>query len=128
MIYTVIFAAGGVLYTLMEIAWRGHSHISMALAGGLCLAGIYFTERRCTGLSLWLKAAIGALIITAVELIFGCVVNIALGMSVWDYSDRPFNLLGQICPLFTVIWYLISIPAFLICRRIIFLIGEVDEN
>ena len=127
MIYTVIFAAGGVLYTLMEIVWRGHSHISMAIAGGLCLAGIFLIEKHIK-VPLWAKCFLGALLITTVEFIFGCVVNLALGLSVWDYSDRAFNLLGQICPLFTVIWYVISIPAFLICRRISCLIGEVDEN
>jgi uncharacterized membrane protein len=25
-------------------------------------------------------------------------------MGVWDYSGRAFNILGQVCPAFTVLW------------------------
>ena len=42
--------------------------------------------------------------ITAVEFVFGLVFNVFLGMSVWDYSSVPGNILGQICPLFSVLW------------------------
>jgi uncharacterized membrane protein len=30
-------------------------------------------------------------------------------MNVWDYSDMPFNLLGQICPSFSLLWVGIAI-------------------
>lgn len=127
-IYTVVFAIGGVLYSLIEIVWRGHTHISMALAGGFCLAGIFCIERRFCNMRLWLKCTIGALIITLVEFCFGCVVNKGMGLGVWDYSERPFNIMGQICPLFTAVWFIISIPAFFLCRGINNLIGAFDEE
>ena len=123
-IYTVIFAMGGVLYSLIEIIWRGHTHISMALAGGLCFAGIFCIERSFSHMKLWAKCLLGALIITMVEFTFGCVVNRMMGLSVWDYSAQPFNILGQVCPLFTAVWFLISVPAFLLCRAINLRIGE----
>lgn len=31
--------------------------------------------------------------------------------NVWDYSNMPFNLLGQICLPFTVIWFFLSAVA-----------------
>ena len=127
-IYLAVFAAGGILYSLMEIAWRGYTHISMALAGGLCLVGMFCIERRYGNLPLWVKCSLGALLITAVELVFGCVVNKAMGLSVWDYSDRAFNILGQICPLFSAVWFVVSFPAFFICRKINRLIGEADDQ
>ena len=125
--YSVVFAIGGILYSLIEIAWRGYTHISMALAGGLCLAGMFCMERRFKNMHLWAKCILGALLITTVEFCVGCVVNRGMGLSVWDYSSRPFNILGQICPLFTAIWFIISVPAFLLCRGMNRLIGDSDE-
>ena len=46
----------------------------------------------------------GAVIVTALELCLGTVVNIILGWNVWDYSNMPGNFLGQICPQFTLAW------------------------
>jgi uncharacterized membrane protein len=34
---------------------------------------------------------------------------------VWDYSGLPLNLLGQICLLYTIIWFTLCIPAYLLC-------------
>ena len=45
------------------------------------------------------------------ELIFGIIFNINLGMNVWDYSDLPFNLFGQICLPFMIAWFLLSAVA-----------------
>lgn len=63
----------------------------------------------------WLLAAA---MITTVEFITGCIVNIRLGWNVWDYSSHPFNLMGQICPAFCALWYLLSIPAVWLCGRV----------
>ena len=38
----------------------------------------------------------------------GCIVNLLLGFHVWDYSDLPLNILGQICIPFSIIWFFIS--------------------
>ncbi len=60
------------------------------------------------------QMAISALIITTVELITGVIVNLWLGLNVWDYSKQPYNLLGQICLLYTNIWFFLSLPAILL--------------
>lgn len=57
------------------------------------------------------QAVAGALIATAAELVTGCIVNIWLGWHVWDYSDMPGNLLGQICPQFALLWVLLAAVA-----------------
>ena len=36
-----IFITGGTLYTLTELIWRGHSHWSMGICGGLCFSLMY---------------------------------------------------------------------------------------
>ncbi|MBQ3180693.1 MAG: hypothetical protein IJB55_04995, partial [Firmicutes bacterium] len=45
-----------------------------------------------------------ALLITAVELVFGVVFNIVLGADVWDYTSVPYNFCGQICLPYFLIW------------------------
>lgn len=116
--YLIIFVIGAVAYSMLEIIWRGYTHISMALAGGICLMALYRLECVAKNCSLFLKCLIGALFITVVEFGFGCVVNKLLGLGVWDYSDRFLNIMGQVCPLYTMLWFVICIPALGICKTV----------
>ena len=61
--------------------------------------------------SLLFQSVVGAVIITAMEFITGCVVNIWLEWNVWDYKNLPFNLMGQICLYFFLLW----IPIAMLC-------------
>ena len=106
-----IFAAGGAVYTAAELLWRGHSHWTMTLTGGACAALIHLVNRRMYDKSLLLRCIAGCGIITAAEFSVGCVVNLWLGWNVWDYSGMRFNVLGQICLLYSVMWLFMSIPA-----------------
>lgn len=63
---------------------------------------------------LWLQALICGTAIVAAELAAGLVLNICLGMAVWDYSSLPGNLWGQICPQFWTLWCLLSLPMIVI--------------
>lgn len=114
--YTVIFLVGGCLYSTVEIIFRGHTHISMLFAGGVCLSLISFIDRKLRGISFLLKILLCGLVITAVELIFGLIFNVLLGLNVWNYSGEAFNLFGQVCLPFSLMWVLISIPALLLTR------------
>ncbi len=110
LLYALAFAVGGVGYPLIELLFRGRSHISMALAGGLSLAFILYLGVRHRHLPLLLRCLFAALFITAIELAIGIYVNLTLHLSVWDYSDQPMNLWGQICLPYTGIWFLLSLP------------------
>jgi len=114
----VAYGTGAVLYSLLEIAFRGFTHWTMTLTGGTCMALIYLLDRKMHSRSLWLRCLAGAGIITALEFAVGCIVNRKLGWNVWDYSDQRFNVLGQICPVFSGIWFLLCIPATAICTLI----------
>ena len=87
----------------------------MFIAGGLCFVFIgllnEFLGEKLSFLSLMV---LSALIITAVEFITGVIVNLWMGLGVWDYSYLPYNLKGQICLLFTNLWFLLSAPALLL--------------
>lgn len=113
--YAFLFLTGGFAYGAVEIIFRGYSHISMLVAGGICflLIGL-INERFPWKVSLISQMVISSLIITAVELITGLIVNVWLKLGVWDYSDQPYNFLGQICLLYTNIWFLLSLCAILL--------------
>lgn len=113
--YGIAFAAGSFIYTLVEIAWRGYTHWSMTLTGGVCLAVIYMWNDVLASRPAPFKWLVGAVSITVIEFAVGCVVNILLKQDVWDYSDLRFNILGQVCLSFSAMWYLISIPGFYLC-------------
>ena len=102
--YGLLFFLGAVGYAAIEVIWRGHTHWSMMIAGGLCFILFSMVAEMLSGKSIILKASICAIGVTAIEFIFGVVFNLWLGMGVWDYSDQTLNVLGQICPFFTVLW------------------------
>lgn len=106
------FTVGAVGYPCIEIAARGHSHWTMALLGGVCVAALLAIAQQCPQLPLALQAALGAAFITISELATGVVVNLLLGWAVWDYSREFANLWGQICPLFSFFWFLLCLPVF----------------
>ncbi|MBE6647959.1 MAG: hypothetical protein E7614_00380 [Ruminococcaceae bacterium] len=117
--FSFLFLLGGSIYYCLEIFARGHSHYSMFFAGGLSLAFIDFICNNCSifkNKKIFIKAIIGGLIITSIELIIGVVFNMIFKMNVWDYSSVPLNLLGQICLPFTALWIILSFPALLICN------------
>ena len=113
--YPAVFLTGAAGYSLIEIVWRGYTHWSMALTGGICFLFLYIIERGYITEPLWKKCAAGSLFITVCELVVGFVVNILLGWAVWDYSDLTFNIAGQICPLYTVLWFFLCFPVSLVC-------------
>ena len=105
-----VFIIGSLLYSSLEILFRGFTHWTMFFAGGLCFTILYNIFIRNKGMSLWKKCIIGTFIITSVELIVGYTVNIILNWNVWDYSHYPFDLRGQVCLLFTALWFVLSAP------------------
>ncbi|NLC19904.1 MAG: hypothetical protein GX757_11970 [Clostridiales bacterium] len=109
--YLFLFLIGGFAYGAIENLSRGYSHISMFIAGGICFILIGILNDRRKKLSLIGRMAISAVIITIVEFIVGMIVNIWLKLDVWDYSHMPFNLMGQICPLYSIFWFFISFAA-----------------
>lgn len=106
-----LFALGGVGYTAIELAWRGYTHWTMGLTGGCVFVGLTGLRERLEGESLPVRCASGGLCITMAELLVGLTVNRAFGRRVWDYSDRPGNVLGQVCPLYALLWAGLSAPA-----------------
>ena len=106
----VLFLIGGKLYTCIEIWWRGFTHWSMFLLGGICfvIMGLLNEYKFKWNQSLILQSFISAVVITVLEFLSGCVVNLWLGWNVWNYSGLPYNLLGQICLQYFLLWIPLS--------------------
>ena len=118
----LVMVLGGGAYVLVELWWRGRSHISMFLLGGLCFWLIGQLDRH-RAIPVALQACQGACVVTGLELVTGLVVNRWLGLDVWDYSGLPMNFLGQICLYYFVLWIPLSAAAVLLedgLRRILF--------
>lgn len=115
--YGLVFGVGAVVYTLIEILWRGYTHWSMALTGGFCLSVLYFMNTHLY-VPFVVKCLCGAVAITVIEFIVGCIVNLMFHKAVWDYSTLKYNLMGQICLRFSIMWFALCIPAYLICDLI----------
>ena len=109
----VLAVCGGCLYVVLELVLRGYSHWTMFLLGGLCFVLIgLLNEVIPWEMPLLLQGVIGsAAIVTPLELLTGCIVNLGLGWNVWDYSALPCNLWGQICLPFSLLWVVVSIAA-----------------
>lgn len=113
--YVLLFFFGGFAYGMVEIVSRGFSHISMFFAGGISFLLIGAINKIFPwDMAVTSQMLLSSLIITCVELITGLIVNVRLGLDVWSYSHLPYNYKGQICFLFSNIWFFLSLPAILI--------------
>ena len=102
--YVVLFLIGGATYFCIEMLWRGHSHWTMFIVGGI-------NEWFDWEMPLWKQMLICSVGITAIEFLAGVAINLIFKLNVWDYSNQPFNILGQICLLYSFLWFLLSLLA-----------------
>jgi len=114
--YPVLFATGGTIYIFLEILWRGYTHVTMFFLGGLCfvLIGLINENSVTLNLPLLIQQIISCFIITTLELIFGLIFNVWLGFNIWDYSQIKYNFMGQICLRYSILWFLLSLPAIIL--------------
>ena len=98
---------GGIGYGFLEVLWRGYTHSSMILTGGFCFTVILFLNRRLRNTPLVFRCLLCTAFVVVTEFFVGLLVNRILRLDVWDYSASRFNLLGQICLEFSLVWFLI---------------------
>ena len=105
----IIFIIFGLMYITIELLYRGHTHYSMFIVGGICGVLIGLINDNTPDMPLLPQCVLGAVIITVMELLTGLFLNVYLGLNIWDYSNQPFNFMGQICPQFCIRWCILSI-------------------
>lgn len=124
--YLIMFFTGGFLYCAIEILARGYSHISMLIAGGTCFLLVGVIESILGhSASILSQMFFCGIMITTVELLFGIVVNRQLHLNVWDYSGEQYNFQGQICLLYSNLWFLLSCPVIFLHDYMEFLLLNV---
>ena len=107
--FLALFLIGGAAYFCIECLWRGWSHWTMFILGGICFVIIGgLNEFYGWEMPFWKQCLIGAAVITALEFAVGMIVNKWLGWAIWDYSHLPLNICGQICLPFSLIWVALS--------------------
>lgn len=118
----LLWSWGGTVYFLLEVAFKTITGHPERISWTMLVVAILLTipveragEQLPWAVPLWLQALVCAALVTAVELAAGCVINLWLGWDVWDYTAMPGNILGQICPQYSAIWWVLClafIPAF----------------
>lgn len=103
-----IFIIFGISYFTLEILYRGYSHWTMIFLGGTVSVLIGLINEITPNMRMWKQMFLGTILITVFEFILGYILNIKLGLGIWDYSNVPFNIMGQICLPFSFLWFILS--------------------
>lgn len=106
-----LFLVFGFVYFIIETIWKGHlTHWSMFVVAGIIgvlIGGI--NEYIPWEMPFFLQCGIGTVIATVIEGISGLILNVYLGLNIWDYSNVPFNFFYQQCCLpFCIAWFILS--------------------
>lgn len=85
----VLATAGGGMYCGVELLFRGRTHWTMVLVGGICflLIGL-LNERYPWEMALTSQMLLAAAIVTAAEFLVGMVLNVWMRLDIWNYSDK----------------------------------------
>lgn len=126
--YIFLFIIGGFTYYMIEILWRGYSHWTMFILGGICFlfAGIQ-NEYIEWEYPLWRQVLNVDVFVIISEFITGCIVNLYFHWNVWDYSNLPFNILGQSCPQFALLFMPICLFAIVLDDYVRYFIFHEDK-
>lgn len=106
--YLILLIVGGTAYYGIEVLARGFSHWTMFLVGGICFILIGAINEITPKMPIIRQMFLSSIIITVIEFISGCILNLWLGWNIWDYSDEFGNILGQICVKHSIYWFLLS--------------------
>ncbi len=118
----LLWVWGGTVYFLLEVGYKSLTGHPERISWTMLVLAIVLTipVERCGAelpwsCPLWLQALACAALVSVVELAAGLVLNVWMGLGIWDYSGLTGNLMGQICPQFAAVWWglcLAFIPAF----------------
>lgn len=99
----------GMCYVTIELLWRGVTYLPMLFVGGLCGLCIGLLNQRPSfyDRKIWQQCLIGTLLTLLIEFVSGYILNIKLGLNIWNYNGVPGNLMGQICLPYAAFWFML---------------------
>ena len=103
-----IFIIFGISYFTLEILYRGYSHWTMIFLGGIVSVLIGLINEITPNMRMGKQMLLVTMLINVFEFILVYILNIKLGLGIWDYSNIPFNVMGQICLPFSFLWFVLS--------------------
>lgn len=111
-ILSIWFLIGAIYYALegfYRLPRGGYANVIMLLVGGICggLVGSINQIPAFYNMKIIVQSLIGTFITLIVEFLSGLLLNVHLGLHIWDYSQLPLNIMGQICLPFALIWLLL---------------------
>lgn len=116
-----LFGVGGCIYYSFELIFRGFSHWTMFVLGGICLLFCWIQGKMVEWKDpLWRQVLRCIIFITAMEFITGLIVNKWLNYNVWDYTNQPLQLFGQICLPFIIIFSGLSLAGIILSGYLMF--------
>ena len=98
----------------IEILWRGFTHWTMGILGGIVLILVGLINEADKDIPLMVQAPMASIIITILEYYSGIILNVHLGLNIWDYSDLPLNVDGQVCLMYSLLWMILGSIAVLL--------------
>lgn len=103
--YLMLLAVGGGLYYSFEIIFRGFSHWSMFCLGGICLIFCTLQGQMLRWEDpMWIQIIRCTVFVVSLEFSTGIILNKWFHYRIWDYTNQPFQIFGQICLPFAVIF------------------------
>lgn len=118
----LLWTWGGAVYYMLEVIYKTATGNPERIHWSMLVVAVFLSMviERCGAECPWewslpLQALVCTVLITAVEFVAGLVLNVWLGLGIWDYSNLPLNFMGQICLWYSALWFVLSlvfIPVF----------------
>lgn len=128
----ILFLLCSTIYCWIELIYRGWTHWSMALLSGTLGVLCIDTPNNLFGYNLdySIQVLISTILCTIGEGLTGLIVNIKMGLNVWNYSTLPFTFFCGQCNLFFVFAWALIIGCFGIffCDAYWYYICKDDEQ
>lgn len=145
--HLTLFFVMGLIYLNLEVFFRslrgilvgftgikyatfaGWTSLWMIFVGGFCglFLGLMNEFEFSRKIPYYIRVILGVIIVFIIELLCGIVLNIFLKLEVWNYSNLPLNICGQISILYIPVWLFICPLAFWIDDLLRYIIYKKEK-
>ena len=89
----VFFTIGSIGYGIIELLWRGRTHWTMLLAGGVCFSFFSFAAEKFKKYSIFMRTIICAFAITIIEFVFGFVLGFLFFIFILLIRNKLYDII-----------------------------------
>jgi len=124
--YPILFITFGLVYVFLEVfyhsivgdltpQWKylsfiGYTSLWVFPIGAICgvILGMLNELKHVKDIRPSFQCIIGTILVLIIEYFSGYMLNMKLGLNIWDYSFLPLQINGQISLLFALLWFCIA--------------------